>query len=88
MLKRHVNAHDYYVDGPLTHPFESIQMGNGDIGASVNIYPHELKITLAKSDIWDAKYDGRPEESVLKHDDLISLMNKLEIGRASCRERV
>jgi hypothetical protein len=46
-------------------------MGNGDIGASINIYSHEVKITLAKSDVWDARYDGRSEETVLTHDDLI-----------------
>ena len=47
MNQKLVNAHDYYINGLLTHPFESIQMGNGDISASVNIYNHELKITLA-----------------------------------------
>ena len=78
MLQKLINAHDFYIDGPLTHPFESIQMGNGDIGASVNLYPHELKITLAKSDVWDAKFDGQPEKYVLKHDDLIDLVETLD----------
>ena len=75
-MQKLVNAHDFYIEGPLTHPYESIQMGNGDIGASVNIYSHEIKITLAKSDIWDAKYDGQPEKYVLKHDDLIAMMKE------------
>jgi len=78
MLQELVNTHDFYIEGPLTHPYESIHMGNGDIGASVNLFPHELKITLAKSDIWDAKFNGDPEASVLKHDDLIDLMNRVD----------
>ena len=78
MIQELVNSHDYYIDGPLTHPYEAIQMGNGDIGANINIYSHELKLTLGKSDVWDAKFDGRPEEFVLKHDDLIGMMNKFD----------
>ena len=57
----------------MTHPYESIRLGNGDIGASVNIYPHEIRITLAKSDIWDSRLNANPKETVLKHDDLIRL---------------
>lgn len=70
-----IAMHDYQIEGTLAHPYESIQMGNGDMGASVNIFPHELKITLAKSDIWDARFEGKPEQDVLKHDDLIRMMN-------------
>ena len=77
-MQKKVNSHDYYIDGSLTHPYEAIRMGNGDIGASVNVYPHELKITLAKSDVWDYKFDGRPEEEVLTHDDLIKMVNRLD----------
>ena len=69
-----IGEHDFFVDGPLTHPFEGIHIGNGDIGGSVNIYPHEIKITLAKSDIWDARFDGKADEHVLTQDDLIKLM--------------
>ena len=74
--KERIGKHDFVVEGPLTHPFESIHIGNGDIGASVNIYPHEIKITLAKSDIWDARFDGDPEACALKHDDLIRLVEE------------
>ena len=73
-LRDRISKHDMVVDGPLTHPFESIHMGNGDIGASVNIYPHEVKIILAKSDVWDARSNADPEKLALKHDDLIKLM--------------
>lgn len=71
-----ISKHDYIIDGVLTHPFESIQMGNGDMGVSVNIFPHEIKITLAKSDIWDARFDGKPEQDVLTHDNLIKMMKE------------
>jgi len=74
--KEKISKHDLIIDGVLTHPFESIHLGNGDIGASVNIYPHEIKIILAKSDVWDARFDGQPETDVLKHDDLIALMKE------------
>lgn len=74
--RERIEKHDYVIDGVLAHPYESIQMGNGDLGASVNIYPHEIKITLAKSDVWDARFDGRPEEDVLKHDDLIRMVEE------------
>lgn len=71
-----IALHDYVIDGPLTHPFESVHIGNGDIGASINIYPHEIKITLAKSDIWDARFHGDPEACALKQDDLIKLVKE------------
>ena len=73
-LHDRISRHDMVIDGPLTHPFESIHMGNGDIGASVNIYPHEVKIMLAKSDVWDARSNADPQKLALKHDDLIKLM--------------
>ncbi|HML47906.1 MAG TPA: hypothetical protein PKE04_14280, partial [Clostridia bacterium] len=74
--RERISAHDYRIEGPLTHPYESIQMGNGDVGASVNIYTHEVKLTLGKSDVWDAKYDGRAEETALTHDDLLQMMRE------------
>lgn len=47
--KKQIESHNYYIDGPLTHPYESIQIGNGDLGASINIYSHEIKITRIKN---------------------------------------
>ena len=73
-LRNRISKHDMIIEGPLTHPFESVHMGNGDIGASVNIFPHEIKIMLAKSDVWDARSNADPENLALKHDDLIKLM--------------
>ncbi len=74
--RERISQHDYQIEGPLTHPFESIHIGNGDIGGSVSIYPHEIKIVLAKSDIWDARFQGDPESCVLKQDDLIRLVQE------------
>lgn len=75
-LERRLKNAEMIVEGPLTHPFEALHMGNGDIGANVNLYPHELKITLSKMDVWDMRYDGRPEETVLTHDKLIEMMRE------------
>ena len=73
-LLQRISKHDMIVNGPLTHPFESMHIGNGDIGASVSIFPHELKIVLSKSDISDARSNADPEKYALKHDDLIKLV--------------
>jgi hypothetical protein len=51
-------------------------MGNGNIGVSVNLYPHEIKFILAKNDIWDARSNADPEKYALKHDDLIRLVKE------------
>ena len=75
-LQKRIEKHAFTIKGPLTHPFEALHMGNGDIGANINFYPHEVKIALAKADIWDARYDGTPEASALKQDDLIRMMAK------------
>ena len=75
-LQERISQHDMIINGPLTHPFESVHMGNGDIGASVNVYPHEIKIVLAKSDVWDARSNADPEKYALRHDDLIELVKE------------
>ena len=75
-IKTRINRHNMVIQGPLTHPFESVQLGNGDLGASVSIYPHEIKIVLAKSDITDARSNADPEKNALKHDDLIRLVKE------------
>jgi hypothetical protein len=77
--KQQISAHDFFIDGPLTHPFESLQTGNGDIGASVNIYSHEVKITLAKSDVWDARFGGDPEGTVFKQDDVVAQLSERDL---------
>jgi hypothetical protein len=65
--RTHISQHDYIIDGVLTHPFESIHLGSGKLGASVNIYPypHEIKIVLGKADVWDARLESYPEDDVL-----------------------
>lgn len=78
LTKERIRGHSFVVDGVLTHPFEALHMGNGDLGASVNLFSHEIKITMAKTDVWDARYDGKPEKWALKHDDLIAMMKEKE----------
>ena len=94
--KERISKHDMIIEGPLTHPFESIHIGNGDIGASVNVFPHEIKITVGKSDIWDSRFDCDPESFVLSHDDLIKLVkekdrdlyNEWEVGKEKADYKV
>ena len=74
--KDRIHEHDFIIDGVLTHPFESIHIGNGDIGGSVFIYPHEIKFMLAKSDIWDARRDADPTKGLMTQDDLIDFISK------------
>jgi len=75
-LTERLSRHNMVIKGPLTHPFESVHIGNGDIGASVNVYPHEIKIVLAKSDVWDNRCNADPEKHALRHDDLIKLVKE------------
>ncbi|MCL2664234.1 MAG: hypothetical protein FWE82_01340 [Defluviitaleaceae bacterium] len=72
--RERISRHDFIIDGALTHPFESIHLGSGELGASVNIYPHEIKIVLGKADVWDARLEAYPETDILPHDELINMM--------------
>jgi hypothetical protein len=59
--------------GLLTNPQEGLVLGNGDLGANVQILSHELKLNLGKNDVWDVRY-GSPTTTgdvVITHDELI-----------------
>ncbi|MBE0655069.1 MAG: hypothetical protein IH594_14805, partial [Bacteroidales bacterium] len=45
--------HPMVHEGLLTNPQEGLVIGNGDLGASVQIFSHELKLNLGKNDVWD-----------------------------------
>lgn len=66
-----INKHDLHFTGTLTNPFEGLILGNGDVGACINVMSHELNIVLGKNDAWDSRFDSVTEDDVLKHDDLI-----------------
>lgn len=58
-------------DKVITNPYEGMIIGNGDLAANVNIYSHEIVLSLAKNDIWDSRVDNIAEKQVLKHDDML-----------------
>ena len=62
--------HSIQSDGPQTNPYEGTFFGNGDLAASVTTYSHGLTLTLGKNDVWDARFDGKPDEVALRHDEL------------------
>ena len=66
-----IRRHDLRFSGTITNPYEGFILGNGDVGACVNLLSHEFSVVLGKNDAWDARYDSITEEDVLKHDDLI-----------------
>ena len=41
-------------DKVITNPYEGMIIGNGDLAANVNIFSHEIVLSLAKNDIWDS----------------------------------
>jgi hypothetical protein len=67
------SAHPLIHKGLLTNPQEGLVLGNGDLGANVLIYSHELKINLGKNDVWDVRYASptTTEEVAVTHDELI-----------------
>ena len=63
-------------DGPLTSYHEGLILGNGDLGAVAYGNQWEFKLTLGKNDVWDARFDSDAEADILKHDDLIELIEE------------
>ena len=65
--------HPMVHEGLLTNPQEGLVIGNGDLGASVQIFSHELKLNLGKNDVWDVRYDSptTTEDIAITQDELI-----------------
>ncbi len=66
-------SHAIRFDGPLNNIQEAPAIGNGDLGALVQIYHNEFRLHLGKNDIWDARFDHRARRGVVTQDDLIRL---------------
>ena len=66
-------AHPLVHKGLLTNPQEGLVLGNGDLGANVQIYSHELRLNLGKNDVWDVRYSSptTTEDVAVTHDELI-----------------
>lgn len=56
---------------PLSNLHEAWVLGNGDLAALVTFTPGEVGFQLGKADLWDARFDARTEDWVLRQDDLI-----------------
>ena len=63
-------------DGPLTSYHDGLILGNGDLGAVAYGNQWEFKLTTGKNDVWDARFDSDAEADILKHDDLIELIEE------------
>ncbi len=72
-IKSKAGLHPLVQDGPLTNPYESMVIGNGDIAVSAQMFTHQLTLQIGKSDLWDSRSEFETEESVLPHDKLIEL---------------
>ena len=76
MAKQRSGDHDFVGSGPLVSFFEGMVLGNGDLGAIMYGNPFELRFSLGKNDVWDARFDSNAEADILKHDDLIKLIEE------------
>lgn len=63
-------AHALVFDGPVNNLHEAPALGNGDLGALVQLFQNEFRLHLAKNDIWDARFDHVTAEHVVTQDDL------------------
>ena len=75
-MARNSDVRDIFREGPLTSYHEGLILGNGDLGAVVHGNSWELKLALGKNDVWDARFESDPEADILKHDDLIELIEE------------
>jgi arylsulfatase A-like enzyme len=58
--------------GPLTNPYESLVLGNGDLSLSARMLSHEMILNLGKSDVWDSRMNTRAADAAVSHDDLVA----------------
>ena len=75
-MSRRSTVSDIVWDGPLASYHEGFILGNGDLGAVMYGNPWELKFSLGKNDVWDARFDSDAEADILRHDDLINLIEE------------
>lgn len=64
-------AHSLVFHGPVNNLHEAPSIGNGDLGALVQVFQNEFRLHLGKSDIFDARFDYETAKSVYPQDKLI-----------------
>jgi hypothetical protein len=66
-------AHSLRFSGPVNNIHEAPAIGNGDLGALVQVFQSEFRLHLAKNDIWDTRFDHVAKDWVVPQDDLIRM---------------
>ncbi len=67
------SAHGLQFKGPVNSIHEAPALGNGDLGALVQVFQNEFRLHLGKNDIWDARFDHVAQDWVVTQDDLIRM---------------
>ena len=70
--------HPLIHNGPLTNPYESLVIGNGDVAISAQLFSHQLILQIGKNDIFDSRSENVTTEQVLTHDKLIELNGEVD----------
>lgn len=65
--------HSLCFEGPITNLQVAPAIGNGDVGAVVQVFQNEFRLHLGKNDIWDSRFDHVAEDWVVTQDDLIEM---------------
>lgn len=65
------SRHALHFHGPINNIHEAPAIGNGDLGALVQVFQNEFRLHLGKNDIWDARFDYDTERATFKQSDLI-----------------
>jgi len=65
--------HNLRFDGPVNNLQEAPAIGNGDVGALVQVFQNEFRLHLGKNDVWDSRFDHVAKEWVVTQDDLIEM---------------
>ena len=60
-------------EGPLTNPYESMIIGNGDIAVTAQMFSHQLVLQMGKGDVWDSRVDDITQDQLLTHDKLVEV---------------
>jgi len=76
--KNRADRHPLIHNGPLTNPFESLIIGNGDVSVSAQMFSHQLILQIGKSDIWDSRSEFTTDELLLTQDMLIESNGKAD----------
>lgn len=65
--------HPIIHEGPLTNPYESLIIGNGDLAISAQMFSNQLLLRIGKNNVWDSRSELETGENILTHDKLIAL---------------